>query len=45
VLYLGSDEAQFVFGQIICCDGGIMSHHPGWADGKGALDKRQRATT
>jgi NAD(P)-dependent dehydrogenase (short-subunit alcohol dehydrogenase family) len=31
-LYLASDEARFVSGQIISCDGGLMSHNPGWAD-------------
>jgi NAD(P)-dependent dehydrogenase (short-subunit alcohol dehydrogenase family) len=38
VLYLGSDEAQFVSGQVICCDGGMTSHSPGWADARGGPD-------
>ncbi len=32
VVFLGSDEAQFVTGQVFCVDGGLLSHAPYHAD-------------
>jgi NAD(P)-dependent dehydrogenase (short-subunit alcohol dehydrogenase family) len=31
-VFLASDEAAYITGQIICADGGQLAHHPAWAD-------------
>jgi NAD(P)-dependent dehydrogenase (short-subunit alcohol dehydrogenase family) len=32
VAFLGSEESAFITGQIICCDGGLLSHQPQMLD-------------
>jgi NAD(P)-dependent dehydrogenase (short-subunit alcohol dehydrogenase family) len=31
VVFLASDDAAFVTGQAICCDGGLLAHLPHYA--------------
>jgi NAD(P)-dependent dehydrogenase (short-subunit alcohol dehydrogenase family) len=30
--FLASDDARFITGQVICCDGGLLAHLPQNAD-------------
>lgn len=32
VAFLASDDASFITGQVICCDGGMLMHQPTYAD-------------
>ena len=32
VAFLASDDAEFITGQVISCDGGLLAHAPGTAD-------------
>jgi len=32
VVFLASDEAAFVTGQILCVDGGLLAHHPAYGE-------------
>ena len=45
VAYLASDDARFVNGQIVSCDGGLLSHMPQVSDLSEWTEKNSRAQT